>query len=313
MSLQRHGFTSPLRYPGGKSAISNFIKLVLLKNNLLDGHYVEIYAGGSGIAWPLLFEEYVKCVSMNDISKPLYAFWHSVLHDTERLCRLINDVPVTIEEWHRQKAIQSRLNDFSSLELGFSTFFLNRTNRSGILQAGVIGGKSQNGKWKIDARFNKKDLIQRIQRIVCYASRIRLYNLDAFDFINTILPILSKKALVYLDPPYYTKGQELYENHYSHDDHVKLASLIPIQIKQPWIVSYDYCPQITALYSQYRSIQYNLSYSAQERYVGSEIMFFSHSIVIPDTAQRSGNFPNQSTEEFVHPIHVKRSDLFLSM
>lgn len=313
MSLQRHGFTSPLRYPGGKSVISNFIKLVLLKNNLLDGHYVEIYAGGSGIAWPLLFEEYVKCVCINDISKPLYAFWHSVLHDTERLCRLINDVPITIEEWHRQKAIQSRLDDFSSIELGFSTFFLNRTNRSGILQAGVIGGKSQNGKWKIDVRFNKKDLIQRIQRIACYASRIKLYNLDAFDFINAMLPILSKKALVYLDPPYYTKGQELYENHYSHDDHVKLASLIPIQIKQPWIVSYDYCSQITALYSQYRSIRYSLSYSAREHYVGSEIMVFSHDIVIPNTAQRSDNLANQSAEEFFYPTHVKRSYLLSSV
>lgn len=313
MSLQRHGFTSPIRYPGGKAALSNFIKLVLFKNNLLDGHYVEVYAGGAGIAWPLLFEEYVKYVFINDISKPVYAFWQSVLQNTEELCRLINDTPVTIQEWHRQRSMQLRPDDCSSLELGFSTFFLNRTNRSGILQAGVIGGKGQSGKWKIDARFNKKDLIQRTQRIAYYASRVRLYNLDAFDFINTTLSTLSKKALVYLDPPYYMKGQELYENHYSHDDHVKLASLIPIQIKQPWIVSYDYCPQVTALYGQYRSIQYNLSYSAQERYLGSEIMFFSHSIVIPATEQRGDNFSNQSAGEFILPTHVKRADLFLSM
>jgi len=313
MTLKRHGFTSPLRYPGGKASISNFIKLVLCKNKLLDGHYIEIYAGGAGIAWPLLFEEYVKYVSINDISKPVFAFWHSALHDSERLCKLINDIPITIQEWHHQKAIQSRPNDYSSLELGFSTFFLNRTNRSCILQAGIIGGKGQNGKWKIDARFNKKDLIQRIQRIASYASRIKLYNLDAFDFINTILPTLSNKALVYLDPPYYTKGHKLYENHYSFDDHVKLASLIPIQVKQPWIVSYDYCPQIIGLYSQYRNIQYNLDYSAQESYTGSEIMFFSNNITIPETVKPSDNLSNQSVGKFVYPTRVKQADLLLSM
>ncbi len=293
-SPQRHSFTSPLRYPGGKGAIGNFIKLVLLQNNLLDGDYIEVYAGGAGIAWPLLFEEYVRRVYINDLSKPLFSFWQSVLEDTDRLCRLIHDTPITMRQWNRQKIVQKKPDDYPPTELGFSTFFLNRTNRSGILQGGVIGGKKQNSKWKLDARFNKRDLVERIQRIARYAKRISLYNLDAVDFIKTIVSCLNQKALVYLDPPYYRKGRELYENHYSPNDHVKLASLISNKIKQPWVVSYDATPQTVALYSRYRSIQYNLSYSAQERYAGAEIMFFSQNLAIP---------------KINHPAYVRQVDL----
>lgn len=294
----RHNFTSPLRYPGGKGAIGNFIKLVLCQNSLLDGHYVEVYAGGAGIAWPLLFEEYVQHVYINDLSKPLFAFWQSVLEDTDVICKLICDTLVTIQEWHRQKNIQLKPENYSPTEFGFSTFFLNRTNRSGILQGGVIGGKAQNSKWKLDARFNKKDLIKRIQRIARYSNRISLYNLDAACFIEEVLPSLPPKALVYLDPPYYVKGQELYENHYSPDDHMKLASFVTHKIKQPWIVSYDAVPKIIELYNRYRSIHYALSYSAQDRYAGSEIMFFSQNLVIPLVN---------------HPARVRQVNLFLPL
>lgn len=281
MRLLTHNFSSPLRYPGGKGMLANFAKLIISSNNLFDGHYVEIYAGGASIALSLLFEEYVQHVHINDFSKPVYAFWKSVLVHTDDLCKLINDTDVTIEEWFRQKEIQRTPTNHSEIEVGFSTFFLNRTNRSGILTGGVIGGKAQKGEWKIDARFNKSDLLARIKRIARYASRINVYNDDAADFIKKRLPKLSKKALVYLDPPYYIKGEGLYENHYGHEDHVLISKLVTTRIKQPWIVSYDNTPQITALYKGHKRIKYGLSYSAQERYSGSEIMFFSPSLIVP--------------------------------
>jgi DNA adenine methylase len=281
MSIQPHSFTSPLRYPGGKAAIADFVKSVIVENSLADGQYIELYAGGAGVAWPLLFEEYVQSVVINDISRSLYAFWHSVLNDTDSLCKLIYDVSVTMHEWHYERSVQENQNNYSLLELGFSTFFLNRTNRSGILRGGVIGGKAQNGKWKLDARFNKEDLIERIQWIARYSSRIRLFNLDATYFIEKILPNLSRKALVYLDPPYYLKGHELYEDHYCHDDHVNLARVVSNQIRQPWIVSYDAVPEIMELYERFRYIQYDLKYSAQEKYTGTEIMFFADQIIMP--------------------------------
>lgn len=280
MAQQKHNYTSPLRYPGGKGSLANFMKLIILHNGILDGQYVELYAGGASIAWKLLFEEYVQTVHINDLNMSLIAFWKSVLEETDELCKLIIDTPVTMEVWHRQRAIQVNPGQYSQLEIAFSTFFLNRTNRSGILKGGVIGGKEQSGEWQMDARFNKADLIKRIYRISKYGNRIKIYNLDAVNFIKTILPNLSQKTLVYLDPPYFNKGQQLYENHYSYQNHEEISRLVST-ITQPWLVSYDSCPEIETLYCNYRNLHYNISYSAQDRYSGSEVIFFSDQITSP--------------------------------
>lgn len=275
-------YSTPLRYPGGKGKLTDFVKLLIKKNDLLDGHYVEPFAGGAGVALSLLFQEYVLHIHINDINKAIYSFWHSVIHETEGLCRHIADTPVTMDEWKRQRAIQANSDKASMLELGFSTFFLNRTNRSGIITGGVIGGQGQNGQWKIDARYNKQALITRIQKVAYYRSRISIYNLDASDFLLNTVPLLPDNTLIYLDPPYYVKGKDLYEDHYTHKDHEVLATIVAGEIKQRWIVSYDLVPQITQMYSQFRQIDYQLSYSAADRYKGSELMVFDNYLHIPE-------------------------------
>ncbi len=276
-----HCFISPLRYPGGKRKLANFSKLLISNNNLLKGHYVEVYAGGASIAWSLLFEEYVQHVHINDLSKSIYAFWKSVFEATDDLCALINDTPVAIKEWKIQKAIQTEPDKHPMLDLGFSTFFLNRTNWSGIITGGIIGGKKQIGKYKIDARFNKPDLIARIQRIATYSNRVSIYNEDASDFIRHHLKKIPKRSFVYLDPPYYAKGEDLYTNYYCHQDHMKIGKLVTEHIKQPWMVSYNNVPKIVNAYKNYRKIHYDLNYSAQKRYEGSEIIIFSKDLLLP--------------------------------
>jgi len=272
-------FYSPLRYPGGKRKLANFVKLLIQRNELLDGYYAEPYAGGASVALSLLFNEYVTHVYINDIDRGIFAFWYCVLNDTENLCRLIYDTPVTLEVWERQRVIQTAESP-SMLELAFSTFFLNRTNRSGIILGGVIGGKEQKGKWKLDARFNKPDLIARIQKIARYRDRITLSKMDGMGFIDKVIPLLPNKSLVYLDPPYFVKGaSQLYTNFYTKEDHELLAQRIK-SIKTPWILSYDNVEPVRRLYSQYRSIVYDIHYSAQNRYQGKEILFFSDQLSI---------------------------------
>lgn len=279
-------YVSPLRYPGGKRRLANFIKLVFHYNDLMDGYYVEPFAGGASIAFTLLFDEYASRVFINDLSKPIYALWHSILHETEALCSLIAKVDVTIEEWYKQKEIYSS-TDASLLDLGFATLFLNRTNRSGIIEGGVIGGKTQEGKYKIDARFNKASLIQRIRRIARYKERIEIYNLDAIDFIKTIFPFLPEKTLMYLDPPYYGKSnKKLYTNRYSKQDHIQIAELLA-SLDTRWIISYDDVPEIRELYKDYQNITYSLSYSTAKRYRGREVMFFHHKLVVPPVKEPS--------------------------
>ncbi len=276
-------FNTPLRYPGGKGKLIEFMKLVFEQNDLLDGNYVEAYAGGAAIAMTMLVHSYASRVYLNDLNSSVYAFWRSVIEQPDELCQAISDVKITMDEWYKQKAVQQDMANHTPLEIGFSTFFLNRTNRSGIIWAGVIGGKKQNGAWKLDARFTKPDLIQRIEKIAMFGSRIRLYNMDAAKFIKKILPDLSRnKSLIYLDPPYYKMGKGLYENHYLHDDHVAVSRLVKTGINIPWIVSYDYAPEIMEMYKWAKSISYRISYSAQDRYKGAEAMFFSKGIAVPD-------------------------------
>jgi DNA adenine methylase len=274
-------FYSPLRYPGGKGKIANFIKLVFEKNLLLDGWYVEPYAGGASVALSLLLGEYASKIVINDYDRAIYAFWHSVLNDTENLCNLIENTKVNIKTWRQQKAIQKQKDTADLLELGFSTFFLNRTNRSGIIKAGVIGGIEQTGNYKIDDRFNKTDLIHRIKRIANYKDRILLYNLDAIELIRTISKTLPDKTLIYFDPPYYLKGKDLYVNHYKHEDHVLVSQMINGINKHKWLVSYDNVPEINEIYSRNKKFVYDLNYSVVNATKGTEVMIYHKDLYIP--------------------------------
>ncbi|MBQ8484731.1 MAG: DNA adenine methylase [Bacteroidaceae bacterium] len=273
-------FVSPLRYPGGKLKVVDYIKQLFEMNDLMDGTYIEPYVGGASVALTLLFSEYASKIIINDIDRSIYAFWYSVLEETEELCRRISDTPVNMEMWKRQSEVQENKDDVELFDLGFSTFFLNRTNRSGILKGGVIGGKEQQGTWKIDARYNKKDLIERIESIAEYKDRIELTRMDAVELIKHIKHPLDK-TFCYLDPPYYAKGRDLYLNYYNDDDHKAIAKTIK-RYKGKWIISYDAEPFIIELYKVYRQKEFYLSYSAGKPAKGKEIMVFSEGLLIPD-------------------------------
>lgn len=273
---------SPLRYPGGKGRLAPFVQTLFERNNLVDGYYVEPYAGGSAVGLSLLLLEYASRIYINDISKPVYLFWKALLDDTDALCRKIRDKKVTPEEWKRQRNILFHYRDHSRVSVAFSFFFLNRTNRSGIIHSGgMIGGNDQTGNWKIDARYNKPELISRIEAIAAYSNRIRVSNRDAESFLRTTMPSLPAKTLIFLDPPYFEQGQSLYENHYQPEDHIRLAGVFKKNLRRNWIISYDNHPQIRTAYRGCRKLVYSLPYSAARKYEGSEVMFFSKGLAVP--------------------------------
>lgn len=272
-------FYSPLRYPGGKNRLSKFILNICIDNNI-DGHYVEPFAGGASVALHLLVEKKVNEITINDFDKSIYAFWYSVLNNTTRLCKLIKQTPITIDEWKKQKDIQKNKNKHSLLKLGFSTLFLNRTNFSGIITGGPLGGIKQKGEYKLGCRFNKKEIIKRIKKISLYKNKIKLYNLDAVDLVKLLRNKLSNKTLFYLDPPYYNKGKELYLNYYLDDDHKQIAEEINRTKKQKWIITYDNEKLIKKLYKKNKKLSYSLSYSAGKSKKGKELMIFSDNLKI---------------------------------
>ncbi|KIL71904.1 DNA-methyltransferase [Bacillus badius] len=240
--------------------------------------YIEPFAGGAAVAIRLLVNKDIDQIIINDVDKSIYCFWKVIVENHKELIEKIYSTPVNMEEWYKQKEIQKNKENADDLSLAFSTLFLNRTNRSGIIKAGVIGGKNQDGKNKIDCRFNKEKIIERIELIASMSDQIQVFNYDAKEFIEKVIKF-TRKSLTFFDPPYYDKGPELYTNFYQHLDHVELAEVIKKQMKNRyWILTYDIAEEIESLYSNHSPERYYLNYSIAKPSKGKEFMFFSNKI-----------------------------------
>ena len=274
-------FGTPLRYPGGKGRLTGYFERVLEENDI-DGTYVEPYAGGAGVAINLLLNDKVSEIVINDLDPSIYSFWRVLKERPEALINRIDQTEVTVEEWDRQRQVQSCKQTASIFQLGFSTFFLNRTNRSGVISGGIIGGRGQDGEYKIDARFNKRNLIKRIEGISELSDRIRVCGLDANVLLRHVLPKYNvKDALVYIDPPYYEKGNLLYMNHYAHRDHERLRDTIG-GLEHRWILSYDDTPEIRGIYGNMSPLTFELGYSSYKARKGQEIFYKRGDLAFPD-------------------------------
>ena len=272
---------TPLRYPGGKARFAPFIAETMQANGLHGGHYLEPYAGGAGVALELLFHGHASHVHINDLDPALNAFWVAATRHSDELLGLLRDTPVDMEQWFKWREILRGEVECTLVERGFATLFMNRTNRSGILKGGVIGGLAQSGEYKLDARMDKAALAARIERIARRADDITVYCEDAHSLLSRCREFLPKKSLTYLDPPYYVKGRGLYRNFYRHDDHLAIAKLLQSRkFKTAWVVSYDNAEEICTMYQMSQGLSYSLNYTAQKRYVGSEVMFFSRDMTV---------------------------------
>lgn len=278
---------SPLRYPGGKSCLIEMTAALLRLNDLERGHYAEPYAGGAGLALSLLYGGHVSDIHINDIDPGVWAFWYCALNETDALIDLIDKTEVTIDEWSIQRQKYRDLYAFHTdrrkiLSLGFSVFYLNRTNRSGIIGgAGAIGGLKQEGNYKIDCRFNKEDLSRRIMRIQKYRDRIHLSNMDAIEFMLNMDDSLPEKSLMFIDPPYFHKGASLYTSFYVAGDHADIANKIAT-LRHPWVLTYDDVPEIRELYEAHNQYEFNISYSVREKRKGAELLVASKEIKLTD-------------------------------
>jgi DNA adenine methylase len=274
---------SPLRYPGGKYKTYNYIKSLIETNRCTT--YIEPFAGGSAVALRLLLDNVVKKIIINDFDRSIYALWYSIINYPDELIRLIHDTPITMEEWFKQKEVQKNKLHEPLITLGFSTLFLNRTNRSGIIKAGVIGGKEQNGNYLIDCRFPKSEIINRIKEISKLRDKIELYNMDAIIFIDLVIK-KTRNSFTFFDPPYFQKGPSLYVNFYSTEDHLALSKQIQKELRnRKWIVTYDNAIEIREMYLNLEFMEYYLNYTAQDKKKGVEYMFFSNKTVIPDPSK----------------------------
>lgn len=272
-------FYSPLRYPGGKNRIFPFVSSLIKRNDLEGCAYVEPFAGGAGLALHLLIEGVVSEIYLNDLDKSIYCFWKTVIENPENVCHWIEDVEVNMKTWRKAKNIYADFGKYSDFEIAMATFYLNRANVSGIITGGPIGGMEQKGKYKINARFNKEDLVNRIKLISTYSKQIHLSGLDGNEFLRRI-DSMDKKLFIYIDPPYVNKGAQLYMNFFQEQNHRDLIQTIS-KLKHKWIVSYDNADLINEIYCQYIRITHRLSQCTSNR-IGDEIL-----IIHPDLKFKS--------------------------
>lgn len=268
-------FVTPLRYPGGKARLGAWLSEIISANNLDDACYVEPYAGGAGAALYLLSNGFVPQIWINDADPVIYSFWWTLLNENDWLIDSIKNEEITIENWRKHKAIIETPDDKEIREIGFSTFFLNRSNRSGIIKGGVIGGLEQKGEYKIDARFKKDKLIKRINKIYKLKEKIKISNLDALEVIDSIKKS-DEKYFIYFDPPYFNKADQLYRNFYEERDHKSVSKEI-LTLDTPWIVTYDNCEEIRKIYKSANATELSFKYSTHlNRPIAKELLFYKN-------------------------------------
>lgn len=273
-------FLSPLRYPGGKARLAPYLARVLASQSKTIDSYCEPYAGGAGAGLQLLADGHVSKLIINDLNPGIAAFWRSVFLNTQALVRMVDACKVNVDSWHEQRAIYLAPDQHDDLTLGFATFFLNRTNRSGILNARPIGGLRQSGNWLIDARFNKYDLTRRLEFLGSLASQVDVREQRAIKLIQT-LNRRTKPVLLYVDPPYVIPGEELYMTEHSWTEHGRLEQVLT-KSPHPWILTYDADNRTRELYRDFRCLRFGISHTAQVQKVGREFMFFSRGLRVPD-------------------------------
>jgi DNA adenine methylase len=275
---------SPLRYPGGKASLFKFLVDVVDLNDLRGCEYFEPYAGGAGAALRLLAAGAVSKIHLNDADRRISAFWQSVLDHTNSFVEKIESTQLTVDEWRKQKVISQSPARAKVLDLGFSTFYLNRCNRSGVLSAGPIGGYAQKGEWRMDVRFNREALIERVRSIGSMREAITISSNDALEFLKKKLPRgpARSKVLVYLDPPYVEQARRLYLNAYENRDHASVAAHMRKQKVLPWVMSYDDCALVRSLYVDDCLVSnIPVKYSLNKKRVSNELLIAPRHIVLP--------------------------------
>jgi DNA adenine methylase len=277
---------SPLRYPGGKSALSGVLAKIRNLNELGNRSIAEPFAGGAGASLSLLYLEEANHIYINDADPAIHDFWWSLLNRSQGFLKMLSKKRASMAEWHRQRDEYRCRQGISRLRRGFATFYLNRCNRSGIIMnGGPIGGLDQTGQWKIGARYNKSDLQHRCEKIVEYRERINVSPLDGIQFIETMN---AAETFFFIDPPYFEKGQTLYLNAANDRYHAELADQLHDMRNDAWALTYDDCAEIRRLYRGWANIRpFKLRYVASTRRKGSEILITPCWMRVPKSQESS--------------------------
>jgi DNA adenine methylase len=267
---------SPFRYPGGKAFLAEYLRLKLpTETSGKSITFAEPFCGGAGAALNLLADGYVDNLLLNDMDLKIYSAWRGMLTEPTRFIDAILQTPLTMNEWYHQRELATNHGESCySFELGFATFYLNRTTRSGIVErAGPIGGYDQAGKWRINARFNRERLAQQVQWLASKSDVIELSNLDGLNFIDKLRRSGAlSRTLIFIDPPYVRAGGRLYFDGMTEAKHIALSDILVSKKIPNWVLTYDDAKLIRELYKDEVVAQISVNYSLQSKRKESELL-----------------------------------------
>lgn len=240
---------SPLRYPGGKSKLIDYVysQLNLSKTKL----FVEPFAGGASVGLSLLNANIIDKLIINDLDYGIYSLFETIKHDPETLLNKINTYQPTHEDYFKaQENITSGYKNLDCFTSAWSLLLVNRLAYSGIYNANPLGGK--NGSLEeLLKRWNPSTLTKRIGSISKMSNKIIVKNMDACELIEEMYWI--DNATLFVDPPYFEKGKYLYNHHYNKSEHIKLNVLLDSLYQgcpgADLILTYDHHEYIKKLYT----------------------------------------------------------------
>jgi DNA adenine methylase len=275
---------SPLRYPGSKVRITELIAGLLERNLLVGSHLYEPFAGGSAVSLALLGNGFVPSATWIERDPMIFAFWKMVKERPEALIERMMSGKVTLAAWRRMLPMRAieRPTKANLADLGYAGLFFNRTCFSGIIGAGPIGGLTQNSTYKINCRFNKKELAAMIRECSGIMKKVEIAFGDGVAFLQKECLKMPSHSVVYIDPPYVLNGHKLYRYHFKKSQHEALADAVN-DLRVPWLMSYDNHDLIRDLYVGEQAKFVKTYQSLQGSRFVKEILLLSDDFMLPSS------------------------------
>lgn len=255
-------YKSPLRYPGGKASLSGVIARIVKDQKLEGCRVFEPYAGSAAVSIALVGAGVCTSGSISERDPLLYSFWKCVFTNPAKLLRRINKTEISLQTWHELRPLLDldEPDESQADLLAFAALFFNRTNFSGVIHSGPIGGQTQSSDYAIDCRFNREELADRVDRLATLGEKIDVQFADALDVIKAQRN--KRGAFFYIDPPYFLQGKKLYRYNYRLSGHIALADALR-KAKFSWLLSYDNHDVIENLYEDFHNVYQEFRYSSR--------------------------------------------------
>ena len=191
-------YTTPLRYPGGKSRAIKFLSQHLPKIE----SYREPFLGGGSMALYVTQTYPNTDVWVNDLYYPLYAFWVTLRDHGQQLCDDLRELKTELGESYDAHKMafddaKDKLNN-DLYESGFNFYVANKCSFSGLTANSSFSKQASRANFTFRGIDKLPALSELIQgwRITNQSYEELLYGRNAF---------------VFLDPPYAIKDN-LYGN-----------------------------------------------------------------------------------------------------